>query len=92
MTYSGISHPSVSSHESGRSEVLVLVPPVTRATGRAAGAENALVQAVKLPTVLLRLQELALRGRVVVLQVRFNRLVLLVELREVRDEVLHNVH
>ena len=92
MTYARVSKPAVRLHECRRAKILVLVPPVTRATGRAAGAENALVQAVKLPTVLLRLQELALRGRVVVLQIGLYRLVLLVEVGQVRDEVLDDIH
>ena len=47
---------------------------------------------VKLLAVLLRLQELAALWRVVVLEVGLDRLVLLVELRQVRHEVLDDVH
>ena len=47
---------------------------------------------VELTAILLRLEEFAIRWRVVVLQVRFDRLVLLVELGEVGDEVLDNIH
>lgn len=61
------------------------------ARGGAARAENALVHAVELLAVLLRLVELALRG-VVVLEVGLDRLVLLVEEGEVGDEVLDHVH
>ena len=47
---------------------------------------------IELAAVLLGLEELAVSGWVVVLQVRFNGLVLLVKLREVGHEVLHDVH
>lgn len=73
-------------------EVLVLVPPVARAGGRAARTEDALVQAVELLAVLRALEVLPVRWRVVILQPRLDGLVLLVELREVGHEVLHDVH
>ena len=47
---------------------------------------------IELAAILLALEELAVSGWVVVLQVRFNGLVLLVKLREVGHEVLHDVH
>jgi len=56
----GIGHPSVSLHERRGAEVLVLVPPVGRAGGGAAGAEDAFVEPVELLAVLLRLEDLAL--------------------------------
>ena len=47
---------------------------------------------VELLPVLDRLQELATLRRVIVLEVRLNRLVLLVEKSEVGNEVLDDVH
>ena len=47
---------------------------------------------IKLLAVLLRLQELTALRRVVVLEVWLNRLVLLVEEREVRHKVFDDVH
>ena len=47
---------------------------------------------VELLAVLLRLQELTALRRVVVLEVRLDRLVLLVEKSEVGNEVLDDVH
>ena len=44
-TYPRVCHPAVGGHERRRTEVLILVPPVTRARRRAAGAEDALVHA-----------------------------------------------
>lgn len=86
-----VGDPAVSLHEDGGAEVLVLVPPVRRARGGAARAENALVHAVELLAVLLGLVEL-LGGGVVVLEVGLDALVLLVEEGEVGDEVLDDVH
>lgn len=63
-----------------------------RARRRATSAEDTLVHAVELLSILLRLQEFSLRGWVVVLQERLDRLVLLVKVGEVRNEVFDNVH
>lgn len=89
---SRVCNPPVRLHERRGPEVLVLVPPVARAARRAARTQDALVQPVELLAVVLALQELALRGRVVVLEVRLDALVLLVEEREVGHEVLDDVH
>ena len=86
-----VGDPSIGLHQDGGAEVLVLVPPVRGARGRAAGAENALVHAVELLTVFLRLVEFSLWD-VVILEVRLDRLVLLVELGEVGNKVFDNVH
>lgn len=86
-----VGDPAVGLHEDSGAEVLVLVPPVRWARGRAACAENALVHAVELLAVLLGLVELLGWG-VVVLEVWLHRLVLLVEEGEVGHEVLDDVH
>lgn len=91
-TNSRIGDPSVCLHQGGRSKVLVLVPPVRRARGRAASAKNTLVHAIELLTILLRLDVFPPLRRVIVLQIRFNRLVLLVEEREIGNQVFDNVH
>lgn len=91
-THSRVRNPPIGLHERRRPEVLVLVPPVAGATGRAARAQDALVQPVELLAVVLRLKELALCGRVVVLEVRLDGLVLLIEQRQIGYEVLHDVH
>jgi len=62
------------------------------ARGRTTGTKDTLVHAVQLLSVFLRLQELALSRRVVVLQERLNRLVLLVEVGEIGDKILDDVH
>jgi hypothetical protein len=46
-----IGNPAVGLEEDGGSEIFLRVPPVRRAGGAAAGAENALVQAVELAAV-----------------------------------------
>lgn len=63
-----------------------------RTRGRAACTKNALVHPIELLSVLNALVVFSLLGRVVVLQERLDRLVLLVELRHVRDEILDDVH
>ena len=50
-----VGEPAVRLEEDSRAEVLLRVPPVRRAGGRAARAENALVQAVELLAVRLAL-------------------------------------
>src|SRR5690606_20066511 len=74
----------------GGTEELVRVPPERRAGGRAASAQDALVQAVQLVTVFRRLQTLDGRGRRVVLQERLHLLVLLVEDAHIDDQVTND--
>lgn len=88
----GVGHPSVSLHEDGGTEILVLVPPVGRARCGAASAENALVKTVKSATLLGRLEVLTLGRGVVGLEERLDGSVLLVELGEVGNEILDDVH
>ena len=47
---------------------------------------------IEFASVLRRLKEFPIRWRVIVLEVRFDRLVLLVELGKVGNEVLDDVH
>jgi len=54
----GVDHPAVGLHKHGGAQVLVAVPPVGRARRGAAGAQDALVQAVQLCPVLHRLEVL----------------------------------
>jgi len=57
----GILDPPIGLHQNGRSQVLVGVPPIGGAGGRAAGAEDALVHTVELGSVFLRLQKFSLK-------------------------------
>lgn len=105
-----VGEPSVRLEQDGGSEVLLRVPPVRRARGRAAGAENALVKTVELAAVLLGLSVLTslltlsvhvnvneeergpyVLGRGLSLEVGLDALVLLVEVRQVGDEILDDV-
>ena len=54
--------PAVGLQQRGRAEEALAVPPVARAGGRAAGAQDALVEAVELLAVLVALLPLLLRG------------------------------
>lgn len=47
-----VGQPAVGLEENGRAEILLAVPPVRGTRGRAAGAQNALVQTVQLLTLL----------------------------------------
>jgi hypothetical protein len=74
-----VSDPTVGLHESSWAEVFILVPPVGWTGGRATCAENALVETVEFLAIFGGLKVLALRRRVVILEVGLNGLVLLVE-------------
>jgi hypothetical protein len=78
----------------GRAEVLLRVPPVGRAGGGAAGAEDALVHAVELGPVGLGLRDLLalLRGLVLALEPWLDALVLAVEVGHVHHQVLDDEH
>jgi hypothetical protein len=87
-----VGQPPVALQQHGGAEVLLAVPPVAGARRRAARAQDALVQAVQLPAVLLALQVLLAVGRRGgVLQVRLDGLVLLVEVGQVGHDVLDDV-
>jgi hypothetical protein len=88
-----VSHPAVSLHEHSRAEVLVLVPPVRWAGGRAASTQDTFVQSIQLLTVLNGLQVLlTLWWTRLLLEVRLNALVLLIEVGQVGNEILDDVH
>src|SRR5690606_25553959 len=74
-------------------QVTLAIPPVARAAGRAAGAQDALVKAVELLAVFRRLQALAVgRRRGLGADPGLDRGVLRVEVGQVRDQVLDHVH
>src|SRR6201991_2687363 len=64
--------PSARLQQRGRTEEALGIPPVARARGRAAGAQDALVEPVELLTVLVALFPLLLRGRRDGVQPRFD--------------------
>jgi hypothetical protein len=76
VSISRVSNPTVGLHESSWAKVLVLIPPVGGTRGRAAGTENALIEAVKFLAVFCGLQELSVFRRIVILEVGFDGLVL----------------
>src|SRR6202035_4431843 len=55
--------PSCRLQQRGRAEIAVAVPPIARARGRAAGAEDAFIEAVELFAVLVALPPFLLRRR-----------------------------
>src|SRR3546814_3091597 len=86
-----VDDPAVGLQQHCRTEVAVAVPPVARATGSAARAQDAFVEAVELGPVLLRLQALAVRRwRALGADPRLDRSVLGVEVGHVRDQVLED--
>lgn len=88
-----VSHPAVGLHEHRRTEVLVLVPPVRGARSRAASTQNALIQTVQTAAFCRTLEVFStLRRGAIGLEVWLNAPVLLVELCQVGDQVLDNVH
>ena len=88
-----IGQPTIGLQQDGRPQKLVAVPPIRRAAGRATGAQDALIQTVKLRAVLWRLQALLARWlwryR---LQPWFDGRILRVKMREVRNKVLYDFH
>jgi len=94
LLITGVHHPAVGLHQHRRAEIFVAVPPVRWTRGGAASAEDALVHAIQLGSVLHRLKigDLAELLLALSLKIRFNLLVLIVEIRHVGDEVLDDVH
>ena len=102
-----ISDPSVRLQENSGAEIFFAVPPVRRARGAAARAENALIEAIELAAVGLRLAIFTTLDHVnfcistykttyigrwcVALKVWFNGAILLVEEGEIWNEVLDDV-
>jgi hypothetical protein len=70
LLVSRVGDPAVRLEKNSGSKVLLLVPPVRGARGRAAGAENAFVETVELLAVLLGLAVLATLARVSILRWR----------------------
>ena len=87
-----ICDPPIRLQEHRRSEVLLRVPPVRRARGRAASAQDTFVQPIQLLSVFFGLPVFAaIRRWRVSLEVGLDRLVLFVEEGEIRDKVFDNV-
>src|SRR5277367_1701321 len=59
----GIDEPTIGLQQDRGTEIAVSIPPVARARGRAAGAEDAFVKAVELRPILRGLQPFLLRRR-----------------------------
>src|SRR3569833_1439336 len=78
-----IGYPAVGLEQRGGAEITFAVPPIARARGRAAGAQDALVEAVELLAVLVALLPFLLRRRRGRLQPRLDRSVLRIEIGEV---------
>src|ERR1700730_13847300 len=87
-----VGEPAIGLQQDRRAEIAVLVPPVARAGGRAAEAEDALPQPVQLGALLLRLVALAIRRRLVGLQPGLDQLVLRIQSAEIGNEILQHLH
>src|SRR3546814_19899809 len=80
-----VGDPAVGLQQDGRAEEAVGIPPVAGAGGRAAGAEDALIEAVELLALFRRLLALARRGGTLGLHPRLDRGVLRVDVGKVRQ-------
>lgn len=88
-----VDDPAVSLHQNSGPKVLGLVPPVRGTRSGATGTQNAFVQPIQLSTVSNQLQILTTVSRVVLaLQPRLDRLVLLVEVSQVGNQVTNDIH
>jgi succinate dehydrogenase / fumarate reductase iron-sulfur subunit len=87
-----VDDPAIGLQQRRRAQVTLTVPPVARAAGRAAGAQDALVQTIELGAIFLGLQALALRRRRDRLQPGLDRGVLGVEVGQVRHQILDDRH
>mmetsp|Transcript_45657 Transcript_45657/g.102900 ORF Transcript_45657/g.102900 Transcript_45657/m.102900 type:complete len:207 (-) Transcript_45657:234-854(-) len=93
LSVPAVCQPTVRLQQDGGPQVLILIPPVRGARRRAARAQDALVEAVQLCAVGLRL--VVFYGGIHTLfgdQEGLHALVLLVEVGHVRDQVLQHVH
>src|SRR3954471_19254536 len=87
-----VDQPAIGLQEGGRAEKAIPIPPVARAGGRAAGAQDALVETVEALALLRTLLPLRLRRRSLRLQPGLDRGVLGEEARQVRHQVLDHRH
>ena len=85
-----VGKPAIGLQQDRRTELLVLVPPVARARGRAAEAQDALPFPVELGAVLGGLQTLAVRRRLIRLQPRLDQLVLREQAGQIGDKILQD--
>src|SRR5690606_16824257 len=85
-----VGNETIGLQQTSRTDELVGVPPERWARGRAAGAQNALVQTIALLTGFRRLQTLFLWRRSIVDQERLDRMVLVEEVGHVHDQVTDN--
>src|SRR5204863_1599334 len=83
-----VGDPAIGLQQHRRPEIALAVPPIGRAGGRAAEAEDAFPQPVELFALLDRLRPfLVRRRRALGLQPRLDRAVLRVDMRQIGDEI-----
>src|SRR3546814_11958563 len=92
LLVAAVGDPAVGLQQDGRAEEAVGIPPVAGAGGRAAGAEDALIEAVELLALFGRLLALARRVGTLGLHPRLDRGVLRAAVGKVRPPVLHHRH
>jgi len=92
LAISTIRQPSITLHQYRRAKILLRVPPITWARGRAACTENAFIETVELLAFFLALEIFFAvwwgRGR---LEVRLDGFVLFIELCEIGDDIFYDV-
>lgn len=87
-----VDDPAIGLQQRSGAEEAILVPPVRRTRGGAAGAQYTLVQAIQLGAIFRALRPLFLRRHRLSFQPRLDRAVLRVKMRHVRHEVFYNAH
>jgi len=92
LLVAGIGDPSVGLEENRWAEIFLAVPPVRWAGCAAASAENAFVEPVQFPALGWGLAVLTTICRCSVsLQIRFDTPILLIEQRQIRNQVLDDI-
>jgi len=89
-----IDHPTVHLHQHRGTQISIAIPPVTGAAGRAASAENALVQSIQFGTIFHRLKMSLFAEDLfaVALEIRLDARVLLIKVGHIWHEIFDDVH
>ena len=85
---SAVDQPAIGLEKHGRPQESIAVPPMARASGRAAKAENALIITVEFAAILMRLKPLLFGLRRRGLEPGLDQTILRIEMREIGYQIL----